>query len=306
MIASSMRRLAVLVLLLAAAGSPLAAQDLEPRAYSASPIGTTFVVASVGRSTGNVLLDPSLPIEDVNARIGVLTAGVGQTFDLLTRTALIVVGVPYGRARASGRIQENAAEVTRVGLADARVKLSVNLFGDRARRLPEFAKAPRSTIVGASLTVGLPTGEYFRDRLVNLGSHRWAVKPEAGVSVPLGRWNVDAYAGVWFFGANDEFYPGSSRRTQSPVLATQGHASYTFRPRMWAAVDATWYTGGRTTIDGVANNDLQRNSRLGATMSVPIGPRQSLKAAVSKGATIRVGGDFTTVAVVWQMTFIRR
>src|SRR6185437_3418111 len=97
MIASSMRRLAALVLLLAAAGSPLAAQDLEPRAYSASPIGTTFVVASVGRSTGNVLLDPSLPIEDVNARIGVLTAGVGQTFDLLTRTALIVVGVPYGR-----------------------------------------------------------------------------------------------------------------------------------------------------------------------------------------------------------------
>jgi hypothetical protein len=305
MIDSRMRRIAALATFLVSASASLAAQDLEPRAYSASPIGTTFVVAGVARSTGSVLTDPTLPFEDINARLGVLTAGVGYTFDLLSRTALIVVAVPYARGRVSGRTEESTAEVTRVGPADARVKLSVNLLGGAARKLREFAAAPRSTIIGVSLTAVVPTGQYSPQRLINLGSNRWAFKPEAGVSVPLGRWSVDGYAGVWFFEANDEFYPGSSQRTQNPVVAVQGHASYTIRPRMWAAVDATWYSGGRSTINGIEKDDLQRNSRLGATISIPIGARQSLKASYSAGATTRIGGDFNTLAVAWQMTWIR-
>ena len=95
-----------------------------------------------------------------------------------------------------------------------------------------------------------PTGQYDGKKLINLGTNRWGFKPEVGVAVPKGRWDFDAYLGVWLFTDNDDFYPGGRRRSQDQVVALQGHASYTFRPRLWAAVDATWYQGGGATVDG--------------------------------------------------------
>lgn len=297
---------AALISAAVAVGGPAAAgQDLEPRAYAATPVGTTFLVVAVGRTNGGVLTDPSLPFEDVEATLGAATAGVGHTFDLFTRTALIVGTVPYARGTASGRIEEDTQEATRVGWVDGRVKLSVNLFGGRALRAHEFRSVRRSIIVGASLTTVLPIGQYHGNRLVNLGTNRWAFKPEAGVSIPSGRWTLDAYGGVWLYGANDDFFPGDVRREQAPIVALQGHVSYTMRPRLWAAFDATWYSGGATTIAGVRRNDMQRNSRVGATLSLPLYRSQSLKLAYSTGATTRVGGDFNTLVVAWQTAWIR-
>src|SRR3954469_4527764 len=73
------------------------AQELEPRAYAASPVGATFIGVTVSRSSGNVFTDPSLPVQDVTARLGVASAAVGHTFDLFTRTALVIVSVPFAR-----------------------------------------------------------------------------------------------------------------------------------------------------------------------------------------------------------------
>jgi hypothetical protein len=285
---------------LAVSVRPIAGQDLEPRAYAATPVGTTFVLLAAGRTSGSVFTDLTLPIEDVEATLGAATAGVGHTFELFTRTALIVGTVSYARGTIAGRIEEDTREATRVGWTDGRVKISVNLFAGRARRSHEFDSVRRSTIVGVSLTTVLPVGQYHGDRLVNLGANRWAFKPEAGVSIPAGRWTLDAYAGVWLFGANDDFYPGNVRREQAPIVALQGHASYTMRPRLWAAVDATWYSGGATTVAGARRDDQQRNSRLGATLSVPLYGTQSLKLAYSTGMITRVGGDFDTIAIAWQ------
>jgi hypothetical protein len=69
---------------------------------------------------------------------------------------------------------------------------------------------------------------------------------------------------------------------------------------MWASVNATYYTGGRTVVNHVVNADLQRNSRAGATFSFPLDRRQSIKLAYSKGVTARFGGNMSTVAVAWQ------
>ena len=100
-------------------------------------------------------------------------------------------------------------------------------------------------------------------------------------------------------------YTADERREQEPVVALQAHVSYTLRPRLWVAMNSTWYSGGQTTVDGIAKADLQRNSRLGATVSLPIGARQSVKVAYSTGATTRIGGDFETLAVGWQIAWIR-
>jgi hypothetical protein len=264
-----------------------------------------FLVIGTGRSTGGVVVDPSLPVEDVEASVHALTVGAGRTFNLFGRTGLIVAAFPYAWAEATGSVGEATASISRSGLADPRIKLSVNFIGGRALTVREFASVDRRTIVGSSLSVAPPLGQYDRTRLINLGANRWAFKPEVGVSHLVGRWTVEGYVGVWLFQTNDEFYPGASVRTQEPIVALQLHGSYALRSRMWVAIDGTWYSGGTTSIDGVDKADLQRNSRVGVTLSVPLPlPGQhSLKIAGSTGATTRIGADFKTIAVAWQLSW---
>jgi hypothetical protein len=280
-----------------------AAQELEPRAYSPSPVGTTFVVVSATRSAGGVFTDASLPITNVEATVGVLGLSIGRTFALAGKQVFLLGIVPVTWGEASGDVGEESRTASRRGMADARVRLSTILAGSPAMSPAEFARAPRRTIVGASLTVGAPVGEYDAAKLINLGSNRWAFKPELALSYPAGRWTLDGYAGVWFFTVNDTFYPGSSRRTQDPIAALQGHVSYTLGRRSWLALNATWYSGGETSIDGVDKNDLLSNTRLGATWALPIGTRQSFKVSYSAGATTRIGADFRTISFAWQVVF---
>ena len=302
-IAARATGLAGLVLVVCA---PVSAQELEPKAYSASPVGATFLLTSVARSTGSIVFDPSIPITDVDATINAAFFGIGTTFDMFGKLALVSVAVPYAWGDVSGRVFEEARTVTRSGVADTRVRFSVNLRGNDAMHLGEFVKAPRKAIVGTSVTLLVPTGEYDRTKLINLGNHRWGFKPEVGLAVPIGRWDIDAYTGVWLFTANDDFFPGSKERTQDPILAIQGHVSYTFKPRLWLAVDSTWYSGGKSRVDGGEPTAAVANSRLGATLSIPASRRQSLKIAYSNGVSVRTGTDFSTIAVGWQFLQFRK
>src|SRR5262245_42707554 len=95
-------RTAILFLIAAFAGFQrgVLAQQLEPRAYSAAPVGMNFLDVAVGRSSGDIVTDPSLPISDVNATVNSMAVGVGRTFDFFGRTALLVAAFPYARASA--------------------------------------------------------------------------------------------------------------------------------------------------------------------------------------------------------------
>jgi hypothetical protein len=275
------------------------AQELEPRSYSPSPVGANFLVIAYTNTTGGVLFDPSLPFSDVDANLDALALGYGRTFGLFGRSASALIALPYVRGDLSGNVGEQARAISRSGLADPRIKLSVNLLGGPALTPAEFARRTPVTTLGASLTVVPPTGQYDSSKLINIGSNRWSFKPEIGVSVPLDRWYLEGYAGVWLFTDNDDFF-GGQHREQDPITSFQLHASYTFRPRLWLAVDSTWYTGGRSTVDGARRNDLQSNARIGVTLSLPLGARQSLKLTWTDGATTRIGGDFSTFGVAWQ------
>jgi len=279
------------------------AQELEPRAYSPSPVGANFLLAGYLHSSGDVVFDPSLPFDNVDAQLNAGTVAYGHTFGVVGRSANMLVAVPYVWGDVSGDVSEEARAITRSGFGDPRLRLAVNLVGGPALTPAEFvARAPRTTL-GASLTVVPPLGEYYSSKLVNIGANRWALKPELGVVVPVGRWFLEGYAGVWFFTDNDDFF-GGSHREQDPIGALQLHASYTFRPRLWLAFNSTWYSGGQSTVDGVERNDRQENTRIGATLSLPIGARQALKFSWSEGATTRIGGDFTTYGVAWQYTWV--
>ncbi len=279
------------------------AQDMEPRSYSPSPVGMNFVGMSYVHSTGGVAVDASLPLDNVDADLESAVVGVSRTFPLGGRAASVALALPYVWGHVSGDVSEERSTVRRQGFADARLRLAVNLFGNRALGAREFAARARGTNVGASLTVVAPSGEYRSNKLINLGSNRWAFKPELGLYQPLGAWAVELSAGSWFFTDNDDFFGGSTRE-QDPMLTTQLHVSYTFRPRLWIAASGTWYSGGSTTLDGVHKADRQDNTRIGATLSIPFTQGLSLKLGWSNGVTTRIGSDFTTYAVglqyAWQ------
>ncbi len=287
-------------LLAALATARAAGQSLEPRAFSPNPVGTNFALVSYGYQTGGIVFDASLPFSDVTAKINSGTLAYLRTFNLFGRTASAGLAVPYAWGSVEGQVQEEQRRITRSGFADLQSRLTVNLLGGPARTPGEFAAHTPTTTLGFNLVTVAPTGEYMPDKLINIGGNRWAFKTELGLSQPVGKWAFETYAGVWFFTTNNDFY-GGQVRTQKPIWAFQGHVSYTFRPRLWLAVSGTYYTGGVTSLDGQPRADLQENARVSLTGSVPLGRRQSLKLFWAKGATTRIGANFTTYSVSYQI-----
>jgi hypothetical protein len=282
-------------------------QDLDPRAYVWIPVNVTVVFAGFGYSHGGIITDATLPLKDLDAKIGAPSLGVVRSFGLLGKTAQVSVALPYAWGEASATIQGIRQSTTRSGISDMRLRFSWLLLGAPAASMGEIRKSPRKTIVGTSLNIVVPTGQYFPEKLINLGTSRWSFKPELAISQPVGkRWMIDFYSGLWLFTKNDSFYPGSSVRKQDPLGSFQGHISYNIQPFMWVALDWTYYTGGRSSVDGVKMNDRQSNSRIGATLVLPVKKRHSIKFAYSTGAIIRSGADFTSVSVGWQTTFLNK
>ena len=292
-----MRAAALLVMALLAAAA--IAQELEPRAYSSAPVGTNFALATYTHFSGRVLLDPSLPVDNVDADIDVYTVGYARFFGLAGRSASFAVVLPYVEADLRGDVMDAPAEVHRAGWGDLRLRGAINLFGHPALSPQEFAKRPDALAAGASLSVVAPTGQYESSRFVNIGNNRWAFKPELGVSWPLGDWFTEASAGAWLFTDNDDFQ-GGKRRSQEPIYVYQLHAGYNFRRGLWLAANYGYYIGGRTAVNGVENDDAQKNSRIGLVLSLPVASGWSGKLAWSKGTVVRAGGDYRIASLALQ------
>jgi hypothetical protein len=281
------------------------AQELEPRAYSAAPAGTNFLVANYSRLDGQVLTDPSLPVTDIHAVINAFALGYVRVIDLGGRSASLGLVAPFASGNVSGKVFDAPNQVYRAGLGDMRFRFAIDLLGGPALTPEEFARSAPQTIVGASLTVVAPTGQYVPARLINIGANRWAFKPEFGISQPIGNWFAEMALGVWLFTDNTAFL-GNAHRSQAPMPVLQLHGGYTFRPGLWLAGDVGFYSGGVTTVNGVANDDRQNNIRYGVTLSVPITRNWSAKLALSKGLVVRAGGDYKAISLAVQYRWLDR
>ena len=290
---STCRFAALLALTMCWAATACLAQEIEPRAYSPSPVGVNFLVMVGGHSEGGVLTDPSLPVTDIDAKISALAFGYGRTFGMFGHSANVAFAVPYISVDASGNIGEDRRTAIREGIGDTKIRLAMNLIGGPAMTPREFAQREPRTTLGFSATLSAPTGEYYPSKLVNIGTNRWALKTEFGLMHPMGKWMLEAYAGAWWFEDNDNYY-GGQLREQDPLASVQAHVSYTFKPRLWVALNTTYYEGGQTTLNGVSKADRQSNSRAGITFSMPVGQKYSLKFNWSRGATTRIGSSYTT------------
>lgn len=272
------------------------AQELTPRVYAPVPTGANLAALNYGRSTGDLLFDPSLPFDDVDARINSGSFLYGRTFGLFGRSANALVSLPYVWGDIAGLVEGEPQQVMRSGLGDLRGQLTVNILGGPALSPREFAAHRSKNILGISLVMSAPTGQYDPAKLINIGSNRWSLKPQLGFSRSVGPWYLELYGGVWFFGDNTNYF-GGGLREQDPLGTFQAHISYTFKPRLWLAANATFYAGGQTTLDEQVNADTQSNSRLGVTLALPLGRRANLKIAWATGFTTRIGADFDSLGI---------
>ena len=290
---------AAVILFFGALGT-VQAQQLEPRAYSPAPIGMNFIGVGYVYLSGGVTTDPSLEITNLHARFNIVAPFYGRTFGVLGRQASVNVVTPYASGTVHGDLQDISHSVDRSGFLDPEVRLAVNLLGGPAMSPQEFSKHTPETSLGASLTISAPLGQYDSTKLVNIGTNRWAFKPELGLSHPIGDWAFELYAGVWLFSDNDNYFGGQVRR-QDPLEAYQAHVVYNFQAGLWASLDYTYYTGGASTVGGKDNNDRQENTRYGVTLAVPLTSNQSLKFTWSQGATVRIGSSFEILGIAWQL-----
>jgi len=283
------------------------AQELEPGAYWPIPKNLNIVTAVNNFNWGDLAFDPTLPIDEASARINTTAFAFTRAFSFAGRSAQVSVMVPVVAGHLEGSYLGTVAEADRFGLADPRVRLAMNLYGAPAMTLREFAAYQQRAIVGVSVTVAPPLGQYDSTKLINLGTHRWSIKPEIGLSRSYGQWIVEMMAGVWVFTDNTDFFGGRTR-TQDPIVATQGHLTYRFKSSkssMWLAADANFFTGGQTTLGGTENLDFQRNSRVGATLSRTVGGGQAIRVSVSRGAYTTIGADFISVAGSYSYAWAR-
>jgi hypothetical protein len=283
----------------AAAGSAARAQSLEPRAYSPAPVGLNFAIVAVGRATGGLSTGEDVPLTDAHLNLTGPTFGYARTLDLWGHSGKIDVILPTGRLEGSALYQ--GAPVSRQvdGVGDPLVRMSMLLYGAPALSPAQFRAYRQDTIVGASVQVSLPLGQYDDSRLLNLGAHRWSIKPEIGASKVWGPLTIEMAGSATIYSENDDFF-GGARRWQEPIYSARLNTIYSFRSGLWASLDTTYFTGGRTHTDGIAGGDLQRNWRVGLTMAMPITRRTSLKLNASRGVSARTGNNYDLVGVAWQ------
>jgi hypothetical protein len=250
-----------------------------------------------------VLVDPSIPLEDSSVRFQTQTISYYHSYGLWGRASNFTVLVPYAVATVRGTFQGTTGSLYRSGLADSRIRFSINLKGGQVMSPRAFAAWHEKSLLGFSFTALVPTGQYDPARLINAGTNRWGFKPEIGVTRRWGKWVLDAYAGVWFYTANNTYFPGTSKRTQDPVGAGEMHLTYYAKPRLWASLDGNFWTGGRSSVDGQPKPDEERDSRAGATLAIPLDQHQSIKFSYARGAYIQVGGNYRTISVAWQYSW---
>ncbi len=287
----------------------LHAQDLSPRAYVITPVHASTINLTWSFYDGGVNFNGTVPITGATGTYNVPIFGLYHSFDFFGRSANLSAALPYGVGNFSGNNLGTQRSIYRSGLLDTTIRFSVNLKGGPALTTREFVKWEQKTLLGVSLKVVAPTGQYSPTKLVNWGINRWAFKPEFGYSERWGHWILDGYAGVWFYTTNPATLavPAPQPQTEEPIGSFEGHLSYSFKDRSWLSLDGNFWTGGVTSLNGIQNlKSKQTGSRIGCTGSLPLSKHQSVKISYSDGTYIRFGGNYQSLSVGWQYSWIGR
>ena len=274
-------------------------QDLEPRRWTPLPPGLNVVGAGYIRTGGDVLFNPVLLIEDAEVEGHTTAVSYVRSFAIAGKLARLDVVVPWQNLRWTGLLDGTPAEANRIGLADPKIRLSMILAGG----LPD-PSASSNTVVGAAVAISIPLGEYFGDKLLNLGQNRVVIRPQIGILHTRGKWSYELSGSTFLYGDNDDFYGGSTLE-QDPLYAIQAHLIRTFsKPGYWAALSAGYGWKGQSTIDGARVDDSRRLFLSALAVGLPIGKSQGIKFAYIRIRTnTNKGADTDSLAIGWSYRF---
>ncbi len=289
----------LLTFLLINIASEVSCQELEPRALTNLPVKTNFFVAGYAYADGNILMDPSLPIDDFNGKLHTMVFAYARSVNIFGKSGKIDIGLPVGRGDWTGIFDGEEFEDHSTGLGDLRLRTSINLTGAPTLKPSDFSDYKQRIVSGLSVQLIIPIGNYNPEQIPNLGSNRWTLRAAYGVSYTLTKWIVEAYAGVWLFSDNREFLVDNTL-SQSPLWVAKGHLTRLFKKNMWLALDCGYGYGAETYIDGVKRDAIISGMRLGLTFALPLNAQHSLKFNAVSGIRIREGGDFDAFSLIYQ------
>lgn len=276
------------------------AQEMEPRSYSVVPVGLHATQISYSFSGGDVVSGLNSPLQNLNINASIISLGYVQTFAVFNKLGRIAVGLPYAFLNGTAEAYGVPVAGTRNGFGDGRIKIGVNLLGSPVIAPKDFQKFQEHTVLGTSVVISVPIGQYYRDKLINIGSNRWGIKPEIGASHRQGRLFYEAYAGVWFYTENNQYY-NNSKLSQKALFSFQAHVDYTFKHGKYIALNGGFADGGGTYLNDVERPDQQNNWRTGITFSTPVfNVHQSVKLMVNTGLITRSGQNFTAITLAYQ------
>ncbi len=275
------------------------AQDLEPRTYTNLPMGQNFVGVGYSYSDGEINPSPSVPLRDIEITMKSTIAAYVRSLDLWGKAGKI--DAAWGRVcmDGSGYIKDRYVAGDRCGTMDPTVRLSYLFYGAPAMDMQEFRRNPSKRVIGASLRVNAPLGDYNNENLINTGSNRWTFIPEIGISNNWGRFSFEGAFGARLFTDNDNFF-GGTKLEQNPLYQLQAHVIYNLDQGRWVSLNSNYFWGGRTSTDNIKGDDLQKNSRIGVTLGWPLNAQHSLKLFANRGVITNIGNDSDTFGLVWQ------
>ena len=274
-------------------------QDLEPRRWTPLPPGLNVVAAGYIRTEGDVFFDPVLLVEDADVSGHTAAVSYVRSFAIAGKLARLDLVVPWQNLKWTGLLDGAPAEAKRVGLADPKIRLSMILAGG-----PPDPSASSNMVFGAAVEITVPLGEYFEDKLLNLGQNRVIIRPQIGVLHTRGKWSYELTGSTFLYGDNDDFYDGSTLE-QDPLYAIQAHLIRTFnKPGYWAALSAGYGWNGQSAVDGAHADDSKRLFLSAVAVGMPIGKSQGVKFAYIRSRTnTNKGSDTDSLAIAWSHRF---
>ena len=283
------------------------AQDIEPRRWTSLPLGANVIGVGYGNTSGDVFFNPVLNVEDTEVKVHTLVTSYVRSFSLAGKLARLDALIPWQSASWNGLLDGELASAERDGFADPRIRLSVNLIGAPALGTEQlrdyFVNRPVNTAVGAALAVSVPAGEYFDDRLLNLGQNRFTFRPQLGVVHTRGYWSYELTGSMFLFTDNNNFFNGK-KREQKPLYAIQTHVIRLFKPGLWISLSTSYGSGGRSRINGESKDDERENLLAAFSIGLPVTRNQGVKFTYIRARTLNnIGSDTDTLALGWSILF---
>ena len=283
----------------------LKAQELEPRALTNLPVGMNFAVAGYAYAQGNLLFDPALPIEDTNSKLHSWVGAYVRSINFFGLSGKVDAIVPYGIGDWTGKLTGIDTATSRSGFGDIRVRLSFNFLGAPALKATEFMSYSPGQISGFSLQIIAPTGQYYTDRLINLGSNRWAFKSQWGHAWNYEKWIWEAYVSAWIYTINKNFVGANEFQTR-PLFAFKVHGIRKLNKGKWFAFNAGYGIGARGKLNGELVNNRISSMRFTAVYAMPVGQHNTLRVDLKTGIRFEKGPDFNAIGLTYQYRWIRK